>query len=64
MWCNYSGGYDCLSGVINYDLSDHRSCYVYIQQLIRKSRPLHMDSCINKFVCAVSRIPVRETFSL
>ena len=23
MWCNYSGGYDCLSGVISYDLSEH-----------------------------------------
>ena len=35
-----------------------------IQDPIRKSWSLHFDSCINKSVCAVSRIPVREIWSL
>ena len=70
MWCNYSGGYDCLSDVINYDLSDHiPRYYTYeipekIQDHIWKSRPLHLESCINKFVYAVSRIPDREIWFL
>ena len=62
MWCNYFGGYDCLSGVINYDLSDHMPSY-YIYEIpeknsdpIRKSRLPHSDGCINKFVRAVSLI--------
>ena len=70
MWCIYSGGYDCFSGVINYDLSDHMlSYYIYdipekIQNPVRKSKTLHLEGCINKFVRAVSLIPVREICSL
>ena len=70
MWCNYSCGHDCQSDVINCDLSDHIPCYYMyeisekIEDPIRKSRPLHLDSCINELVCAVSRIPVREICSL
>ena len=38
MWCNYYGGYDHLSGVINYDFSDNMPCYyigcmIYPKQL-------------------------------
>jgi len=45
------------------------SYYIYeipkkISDPIRKSRPLHLDGCINKFVRAVSLIPVREICSL
>ena len=59
-----------LAFVCDYDLSDYMpSYYIYeipekIQDPIQKSRPLHLDGCINKFVCAVSRIPVREICSL
>ena len=63
--------YLVLSGLINYDLSD-RLVIIYsiyeisenINDPIRKSKPLHLDSCINRFVCAVSLIPVRLTCSL
>ena len=39
MWCNSSGGYDCLSGVINCDLLDHMLSY-YIYEIAEKFKIL------------------------
>ena len=67
MWCNYSGGYDCLSGLINYYLSDHVPSY-YIYEIPEKKFKIlfgNRGPCIwivaaTNLFCAASLIPVRE----
>ena len=56
LWCMWSG----VGGVVVWG----DEIPEIIQDPIRKSRPLYLDTCSNKFVCSVSRIPVREICSL